>query len=97
MITEKEYLEAVKIVQAYNQQIKDQMEKLFNPICFKTPKEIGKYELLNYFSAKVSNLLWLNFIDCRIAEIKKGDFLSCRSAGEKTWEEFNKVNKLKLI
>jgi hypothetical protein len=97
MITEKEYLEAVKIVQAYNEQIKDQVEKLFNPICFKTPKEIGKYELLDYFSARVSNILWYNFEDCRIADIKKGDFLSCRNTGEKTWEEFNKVNKLKLI
>jgi hypothetical protein len=97
MITEKEYLEAVKVVQEYNEQIKSQMEKLFNPICFKTPKEIGKYELRDYFSGKVANILWQQFEDCRIFDIKKGDFLSCRSAGEKTWEEFNKVNKIKLI
>jgi hypothetical protein len=59
----------------------------------KTPKEIGKYELQNYFSCRLSNILWFDLEDVRICDIKKNDLLKCRNAGTKTWEQFYKVVK----
>jgi hypothetical protein len=95
MITEKEYLQAVKIVQEYNEQIKIQSEKLFNPICFKTPNEIGKYELREFFTSRLANLLYDNFENVRLADIKKAEFLCTRNMGVTAWTEFNKVIKTK--
>jgi len=93
-ITEKEYLDAIKIVQEYNEQIKFETEKTLQPICLKTPREIGRYNLGNYFSARISSILINVFENCRICDIKKDDFLAVRNAGKKSWEEFNNVIKI---
>ena len=60
---------------------------------YKTPKEIGRYELQNYFPYRLSNILWYDLEDVRICDIKKNDLLKCRNAGTKTWEQFYKVVK----
>jgi hypothetical protein len=61
---------------------------------YKTPKEIGRCELQNYFSCRLSNILyWQDLKDVRICDIKKNDLLKCRNAGTKTWEQFYKVVK----
>ena len=60
---------------------------------YKTPKEIGRYELQNYFPCRLSNILWYDLEDVRICDIKKNDLLKCRNAGTKTWEQFYKVVK----
>lgn len=92
MITETDYLNAIKIVQQYNDQIKNQfMNILLDGIYIKTPKEIGKYELRNFFSVRICNILWLQLQDTRICDIKKHIFLNCRNAGEKNWKEFYKI------
>jgi hypothetical protein len=62
-------------------------------IFYKTPKEIGRYGLQNYFSCRLSNILWQDLEDVRICDIKKYDLLKCRHAGTKTWEQFYKVVK----
>lgn len=94
MVTEIEYLAAIKIINQYTQQIKKASEKaLKNTGITKTPDEIRK-DSVDYFpfmSIRLSNLLHYHFKDERICDITKKSFLSIRNCGKKSWSELCEI------
>ena len=93
MRTEREYLDAIKVISEYAEQVKKQTEKaLLVTGITKTPKEIGlKWD--TYFPSmtmRLWNILRFQFEDVRICDIKRKDFLSKRMAGIWGWTELCK-------
>ena len=90
MVTEIEYLEAIKIINEYQEQIKKASEKaLKNTGITKTPDEIMR-DSVDYFpsmSIRLLHLLHYNFKHERICDITKKSFLSVRHCGKKSWSE----------
>jgi hypothetical protein len=93
MITEKEYLEAIRIVVQYTEQVKEQTEKaLYRGIVTKTPKQIAK---MSKIPVRINTRLWTilvdNFIDVRLCDISKYDFLRTRNAGKYNWAKLCQI------
>lgn len=94
MVTEIEYLAAIKTINQYTQQIKKVSEKaLKNTGITKTPDEIRK-DSVDYFptmSIRLLNLLHYHFKDKRICDITEKHFLSVRNCGKKSWSELCEI------
>ena len=98
-ITEKEYLEALRVVREYSEQIKSQSEiVLTNTELLKTPKEInaihGRYAWSSIFPkmpTRVWGILNSSLEDRRICDITRKEFLKCRLAGPHSWIELCKT------
>lgn len=90
MRTEKEYLEAIKIINEYTEQIKKQTEKTLKLTGItKTPKELH-FDWDTYFPTmemRLWNILRNEFTNKRICDITKKEFLSVRKAGKKSWSD----------
>ena len=90
MITEKEYLQAIKIINEYTEQIKKQTEKTLKITGItKTPKELNFDWKIHFPTMEVRlwNILRWNFENKRICDITKKEFLSVRLAGKKSWSD----------
>lgn len=90
MITEREYLDAIKIIKEYTEQVKKQTEKVLKTTGLtKTPKELHlDWDI--YFptmEVRLWNVLKYQFENRRICDITKKEFLSARMAGKKSWCE----------
>jgi len=93
MRTEREYLDAIKVIAEYTRQVKKQTEKaLLVTGITKTPKEIGlKWD--TYFPSmpiRLWNILMFHFADVRICDIKQKEFFSKRLAGKQAWRDLCK-------
>jgi hypothetical protein len=88
MITEKEYLDAVRIVNDYTEQIRKKSEKILkNAGINKTPMEL-KYDWQVYFplmNVRIYHILIRGFAHTKLCNITKKDFLSVQTAGLKSW------------
>ena len=88
MITEKEYLDAVRIVNDYTEQIRKKSEKILQYAGIsKTPTELH-YDWQVYFpsmNVRIYNILRRGFAHTKICTITKKDFLSIPTAGLKSW------------
>lgn len=93
-ITEAQYLNAIKTVQEYTEQVKRKSAKSLNETGItKTPKEICESHI-DYFpsmSIRLLNILRWNFENTRICDITKKEFLSVRLAGNKSWTELSDI------
>ena len=88
MITEREYLYAIKIVNEYTEQVKKQTEKALKSTGItKTPKEMHLDWDIYFPSMEIRlwNILRFQFENIRICDITKKEFLSARMAGMKSW------------
>lgn len=90
MITEREYLDAIKIINEYTEQVKKQTEEVLKRTGItKTPKQLH-LDWDTYFptmEVRLWNILRSAFRDKRICDITKKEFLSIRTAGMKSWSE----------
>lgn len=87
MVTEQEYLQALKVINEYTDQIKRKTEQaLLKTGVTKTPNEI---DLMDFplMSGRLWRILVFNFGDVRICDIKKKDFLKVPNAGRVSWVE----------
>jgi hypothetical protein len=90
MRTEREYLEAIKIINEYTEQVKKQTEKVLKTTgVTKTPKELHFDWDIHFPTMEVRlwNILRWAFENRRICDITKKEFLSVRLAGKKSWSE----------
>jgi hypothetical protein len=79
-------------IDGYTQAQQDMTEKKYiekNILIKKTPAELRNSHWIDFptMSGKLFNILQHNFIDIRICDITKKDFLSKRQAGVKSWYE----------
>ena len=90
MITENEYLDAIKIINKYNEQIKKHTKKTLEITGItKTPKELH-FDWVIYFPTmkmRLWNILRWNFENKKICDITKKEFLSVKTAGKRSWSE----------
>jgi len=94
MITEIEYLIAIKIVNQYTEQVKKKTEEVLKTTgVTKTPKELdGQWDI--YFPSmpvRLINTLRAAFENKRLCDITKKEFLSVRLAGKKSWMELCEI------
>lgn len=90
MITEREYLDAIKIINEYTEQVKKQTEKVLKSTRItKTPKELHLDWDIHFpkMEVRLWNILISQFENRRICDITKKEFLSARLAGKKSWVE----------
>ena len=90
MITEREYLDAIKIINEYTEQVKKQTVQILKKTgVMKTPRELYFEWDIHFPTMEVRlwNILKMNFENKRICDITKKEFLSTRMAGKKSWSE----------
>ena len=89
-ITEKQYLEAVKIVIDYTEMVKKNTEKVLIRTGIKnTPEELADnwHKYFPNMEVRLINILKFSFPNTRLCDITKKQFLSARNAGEKSWSQ----------
>ncbi len=94
MITEREYLDAIKIINEYTEQVKKKTEKVLKTIgVTKTPKELHLDWYIHFpkMEVRLWNILKRNFENTRLCDITIRDFLSVRLAGKKSWSELCEI------
>jgi hypothetical protein len=106
MITEQEYLEALKTIDEYEGQIRKQNEDikkhnddiLLKIAIKKTPCDFGWSipEEFPTMSVRLWNILKANFDNTRICDITKEQLLSKRNAGKIAWLELCEITKKQL-
>jgi len=90
MITEREYLDAIKIINEYTEQVKKQTEKVLKSTGItKTPKELDLDWDIHFpkMGVRLWNILRWQFENRRICDITKNEFLSVKYAGHISWTE----------
>ena len=96
MITEQEYLAAIKIINEYTEQIKQQTEQILKKTgTTKTPAQLS-FSWHIYFPStgvRLWNILKASFNDKRLCDITKKEFLSAPMAGKKSWSELCAITK----
>lgn len=94
MITEQEFLAAVKIIRKYKLQVERMTEETLRETgIMKTPTEI-KSNWQKHFptmSVRLWHILQLNFDDVRICDITKEQLRRTRNVGAKTIIEFSEI------
>ena len=94
MITEREYLDAIRIVNDYTEQIRKKSEKILkNAGINKTPMQLH-LDFQTYFpsmNVRIYNILRRGFAHTKICNITKKDFLSIPTAGLKSWLQLCKM------
>jgi hypothetical protein len=94
MITEQEFLEAVKIIKKYKLQVEQITEEtLLHTGMMKTPAEIESnwQEHFPTMSDRLRDILIGQFKDTRIYEISFNKFANTRNVGNRTMLEFCKL------
>lgn len=88
MITEKEYFDAIRVVNEYTEQIRKKSKKILQDAGIsKTPTELH-YDWQVYFpsmNVRLYNILRRGFAHTKLCDITKKDFLSVQTAGLKSW------------
>ena len=88
MITEKEYFDAIRIVNEYTEQIRKKSKKILQDAGIsKTPMELH-YDWQVYFPSmnnRIYNILRQEYTNIKLCNITKKDFLSKRPKSIKTW------------
>jgi DNA-directed RNA polymerase alpha subunit len=90
MITEREYLDAIKIINEYTEQVKKQTVQILKKTRItKTPAQLYFDWDIHFptMEVRLCNILKAAFADKRICDITKKEFLSVRNAGKKSWSE----------
>lgn len=92
MITEQEFLDAIKIIRQYKEQVQKTTEKVLAETRInKTPNEIlyNWNEVFPTMSVRLWNILRFNFADKIIGDITKNELLRTRNAGQYCWCELS--------
>jgi hypothetical protein len=90
MITEREYLDAIKTINEYTEQVKKQTAQILKKTGItKTPEELNFDWNIHFpkMEVRLWNILKTSFKYRRICDITKKEFLSVRMAGKKSWSE----------
>jgi hypothetical protein len=89
-ITEEEYLNAVKIINEYSNQLKNHYEEV--KIKNRSLQKIQEIDDLdrNELPVRLYNILKFNFKDIRLCDITRDDFFKARNAGVGTYNDLCK-------
>lgn len=90
MRTEREYLEAIKIITEYTEQVKEETKKVLKKTGItKTPNQLYLEWDMHFPTMEVRlwNILKAYFKDTKIIDITKKEFLSVPNAGLKSWNQ----------
>jgi len=96
-ITEQEYLNAIKIINRYSEQLKNHNYEVQivnrNLTIFSELNELD----LDIIPCRLYNILKFNFKDIRLCDITKDEFFKARNAGKGSWNDLCELtNKIHL-
>ena len=87
MITEAEFLSALKTINDYKNQIEQMHSESFKNTGLKM--KCGEWARSHdSISVRLVNILWGHHNDTLVQDLTKREFLSHRASGKKSWSEF---------